>query len=113
MLLAILFVIATAVSSSFAGQTSASDVFDISEKVDSYVVAVMHAERIPGLALGIARDGQVVKARGYALANVELDVPVKPETIFQTGSVGKQFTATAVMMLAEVGKIHTDDPISK
>jgi CubicO group peptidase (beta-lactamase class C family) len=113
MLLAILFVIATAVSFSFAGKTPASDVVEISEKVDSYVVAEMHGERIPGLALGIARDGQIIKARGYGLANVELDVPVKPETIFQTGSVGKQFTATAVMMLVEDGKIHLDDPISK
>jgi CubicO group peptidase (beta-lactamase class C family) len=112
-LLAILFVIATAVSLSFAGQAPASDVVEISEKVEAYVVAEMHAERIPGLALGIARDGQIVKARGYGSANVELDVPVKPETIFQTGSVGKQFTATAVMMLVEDGKIHLDDPISK
>jgi len=113
MLLAILFVIAPGVSLSFAGQTPASDVVEISEKVDAYVAAEMRAQRIPGLALGIARDGQIVKARGYGLANVELDVPVKPETIFQTGSVGKQFTATAVMMLVDDGKIRLDDPISK
>lgn len=60
---------------------------DISKRVDDYVSAEMRAEKIPGVALGVARDGQNVKARGYGLANVELDVPVKPETLFQTGSV--------------------------
>ena len=86
---------------------------DISKRVDDYVSAEMRAEKIPGVALGVARDGQNVKARGYGLANVELDVPVKPETLFQTGSVGKQFTATAVMMLVEEGKVGLDDKISK
>jgi CubicO group peptidase (beta-lactamase class C family) len=47
------------------------------------------------------------------MANLELQVPVKPETIFQSGSVGKQFTATAVMMLVEEGKIGLEDPLSK
>ncbi len=47
------------------------------------------------------------------MANVELQVPVKPETIFQSGSVGKQFTATAVMMLGEEGKVGLDDPLTK
>ena len=47
------------------------------------------------------------------MANVELQVPVKPETIFQSGSVGKQFTATAVMMLVEEGKIGLEDPLTK
>ena len=44
-------------------------------------------------------NGEIVLARGYGLANVEHQAPVKPETIFQSGSMGKQFTATAVMML--------------
>lgn len=83
------------------------------DKVDDYVVAEMKQERIPGLALGVYRDGQIVKAQGYGLANIELNVPVKPETIFQSGSVGKQFTATAVMMLVEEGKVNLDDSILK
>jgi len=94
-------------------QVSASDDAKISKKVDAYVAAEMRAEKIPGLALAIVRDGKTIKSLGYGLANLELDVPVKPETIFQTGSVGKQFTATAVMMLVEDGKIHLDDPIRK
>jgi CubicO group peptidase (beta-lactamase class C family) len=82
------------------------------DQVDQYVQAEMQKQHIPGLALLVARDGKMVKAQGYGMANVELQVPVKPETVFQSGSVGKQFTATAVMMLVEEGKIKLDDPIN-
>ncbi len=84
-----------------------------SAAVDAYVEKQMKAQETPGLALAVVRDGQLIKAQGYGLANIELDVRVKPETIFQTGSVGKQFTSAAVMMLVEEGKIGLDDRISK
>lgn len=84
-----------------------------SADVDAYVLGQLRDQHIPGLALAVVRDGQIIKAKGYGWANVELDVPVKPETIFQTGSVGKQFTASAVMMLVEEGKVGLDDPVSK
>jgi CubicO group peptidase (beta-lactamase class C family) len=83
------------------------------DPVDDYVTAEMRAQRIPGLALGVYRNGETLKAQGYGLANVELNVPVKPATIFQSGSVGKQFAATAVMMLVEEGRVGLDDPITK
>jgi len=83
------------------------------ERVDGYIRAEMARQHIPGLALLVARRGEIVRAQGYGLANVELQVPVKPETIFQSGSVGKQFTATAVMMLVEEGKVGLEDPLSK
>jgi CubicO group peptidase (beta-lactamase class C family) len=85
----------------------------VSRKVDGYVAAEMQREKMPGLALGVMRDGKLIKAQGYGLSNVELNVPVKPESIFQTGSVGKQFTATAIMMLVEENKLALDDKISK
>ena len=81
--------------------------------IDDYVKAEMQRQRIPGLALAVIKDGEIVLARGYGFANVELQAPVKPETVFQSGSVGKQFTATAVMMLVEEGKISLDDKINK
>jgi CubicO group peptidase (beta-lactamase class C family) len=81
--------------------------------VADYVKAEMERQHIPGLALLVTRDGKVVRSEGFGLANVELQVPVKPETIFQSGSVGKQFTATAVMMLVEAGKIGLNDPLTK
>ena len=84
-----------------------------SQSVDDYLAQAMKAQHIPGLALGVYRNGEIVKAQGYGLANVELNVPVKPETIFQSGSVGKQFAATAVMMLVEEGEVGLDDAITK
>ncbi len=83
------------------------------DRVDEYIHAEMAKQHVPGLALLVARRGEIVRARGYGLANVELQVPVKAETIFQSGSVGKQFTATAVMMLVEEGKVGLEDPLSK
>ena len=61
----------------------------------------------------VIKDGEIVKAQGYGLANVEHQVPVTAETIFQSGSVGKQFTATAVMMLVEEGRVGLDDSVRK
>ena len=83
------------------------------DAVDDYIRAELAKQHIPGLALLVSRAGRVIRAQGYGLANVELQVPVKPETIFQSGSVGKQFAATAVMMLVEEGKMGLDDPLTK
>ncbi|HTB92133.1 MAG TPA: serine hydrolase domain-containing protein [Candidatus Sulfotelmatobacter sp.] len=86
---------------------------DVNGRVDTVVGADMREQQIPGLGLAVLRDGKMVKTKGYGLANVELNVAVKPGTVFQTGSVGKQFTATAVMMLVEEGKVGLDDNLSK
>ena len=83
------------------------------DAVADYLRAEMQKQHIPGIALLVVRHGQTVRAEGFGLANVELQVLVKPETIFQSGSVGKQFTATAVMMLVEEGKVSLDDPLTK
>ncbi len=83
------------------------------DSVGDYVRGEMQKQRIPGLSLLVSKGGQIVRAEGFGLANVELQVPVKPETVFQSGSVGKQFTATAVMMLVEEGKVALDDPLTK
>jgi CubicO group peptidase (beta-lactamase class C family) len=86
---------------------------DQTDVVDEYIHAEMAKQHVPGVALLVSRDGQIARSQGYGLANIELQVPVKPETTFQSGSVGKQFTATAVMMLAEEGKIGLEDPLTK
>jgi CubicO group peptidase (beta-lactamase class C family) len=83
------------------------------DDVARFVRTEMGRQKIPGLALLVSRSGRVIRAEGYGLSNVELQTPVKPETVFQSGSVGKQFTATAVMMLVEAGKLSLDDPLSK
>jgi CubicO group peptidase (beta-lactamase class C family) len=86
---------------------------DVSPIVDRYVAAQMHEQRIPGLSLAVVRDGKIIKAKGYGYADLEFNAPVTPETKFESGSIGKQFTATAVMMLVEEGKIGLEDKITK
>jgi CubicO group peptidase (beta-lactamase class C family) len=81
--------------------------------INRYVSAEMVRQRIPGLELAVYRNGRVAFQSGYGLANVELNAPVQPYTLMQSGSVGKQFTATAIMMLVEERKISLDDPITK
>jgi CubicO group peptidase (beta-lactamase class C family) len=92
-------------------QVSAAD--QPADAVAQLVRTEMDRQHVPGLALLVSRNGQPVRVEGYGLSNVELQVPVKPETIFQSGSVGKQFTATAVMMLVEAGKVGLEDPLTK
>jgi CubicO group peptidase (beta-lactamase class C family) len=83
------------------------------DEVTRTVRAEMEKQHIPGLALLVSRNGVPIRAEGFGLASMELNVPVTPKTIFQSGSVGKQFTATAVMLLVEEGKIGLDDPLIK
>jgi CubicO group peptidase (beta-lactamase class C family) len=82
-------------------------------RIDEYVRAEMARQRIPGLAVAVVRKGEAVRAQGFGEANVEHRVPVTPDTIFQSGSVGKMFTAAAVMLLVEDGRLAVADPITK
>ena len=83
------------------------------DKIDDLVRAEMEKSKIPGLAVAVIRDGKNMKLKGYGLANVEHGIPVKPETVFQSGSVGKQFTSMLTMMLVEEGKLKLSDPITQ
>jgi CubicO group peptidase (beta-lactamase class C family) len=69
--------------------------------IDDFVNHEMSRQRIPGLEVGVYSRGDILLAKGYGLANVELNVPVKAETLMQSGSVGKQFVSAAIMMLVE------------
>jgi CubicO group peptidase (beta-lactamase class C family) len=82
-------------------------------KIDRVVNQQMLANKIPGVSLAILRKCKIILLKSYGLANVEHQVPVKPETIFQSGSLGKQFTAAAVMLLVQDNKLSLDDKISK
>lgn len=106
-------ILSLAASSLFLAPAKAQDSPATPDSVGDYVRGEMQKQHIPGLSLLVAKNGQIVRAEGFGLANVELHVPVKPETVFQSGSVGKQFTATAVMMLVEEGKVALDDPLTK
>jgi len=85
----------------------------LAKRVDEFVASEMKQQKIPGMAVAIVRRGEVFKAQGYGLANVEHEVAVKPTTIFQSGSAGKQITAMAAMLMVEDGKVALSDPIKK
>ena len=81
--------------------------------IDKLIKARMKERRIPGLSLAVIRNGKIIKAKGYGLANVELNVPATPETVYRLASTSKLFIATGIMILVEEGKVSLDDSVSK
>ncbi len=67
----------------------------------------------PGAAVAVMHDGEILHERGYGLANLEYDIPVTPQTVFHVGSMAKQFTAFAIAVLADQGKLSLDDDIRR
>jgi CubicO group peptidase (beta-lactamase class C family) len=86
---------------------------DFGNAVDRYLRAEMQRQHIPGIALALMKDGKALYVKGYGAATLEHPVAVEPDTVFQLGSIGKQFTAVAVMLLADEHKLNLDDPVSK
>jgi CubicO group peptidase (beta-lactamase class C family) len=82
------------------------------DEVDDFVGAAMQKRQIPGLGLLVVRDAKVVKAQGYGLANVELNIPVTSATVFPLASVSKQFIAAGVLILAQDGQVDLDGKLS-
>lgn len=81
------------------------------DAIDDYINTEMARQNVPGLALAIVRHGQLVRAQGYGFANLEHRVPVHPDTLFKSGALGKQFSAVAVMLLVEDGKLRLDESV--
>lgn len=94
-----------------AAQTAAAAP-DVSSSVDEFLNSLVKQQRFSGSIL-IARDGRVLMSKGYGMANYEWDVPNTPQTLFRLGSVTKQFTAVAIMMLQEIGKLNVEDSVCK
>jgi len=82
-------------------------------KVDDFVQSELKRQNIPGLALVVQQDGKVVYSKGYGYANLEQAIPATAEQRFQIGSISKQFSAAAVMLLVEEGKMALDDKIGR
>ena len=96
-----------------ASMLEATTVTTAADRVGDFVDGYLKKKQVPGCALLVRHNGKVVLATGYGIANLEHNVPVKPQTVFQSGSIGKQFTAMAVMLLVEDQKLSLDEPISK
>jgi CubicO group peptidase (beta-lactamase class C family) len=99
----------TSIAASAAGIPSTAELAQYADQL----LAKNYPSGEPGGAAIVVRDGQVVLRKAYGLANVELGVPLTPESVFELGSVTKQFTAVAILMLAEQGKVRLDDEITK
>ena len=81
-------------------------------RVDS-IFARWSSRETPGCAVGVARNGTPILTKAYGMADLERDVSATPATIYEAGSVSKQFTATAIILLAQQGKLSLDDDIRK
>ncbi len=82
-------------------------------RIDRLVDSLRVARKIPGVSVAVMREGVIIHAQGYGFANVEHEAKATAETVYQSGSLGKQFTATLIMMLVGDGKLGLDDPIRK
>jgi CubicO group peptidase (beta-lactamase class C family) len=83
---------------------------ETSATLDEYVRGEMARWTVPGAAVGVLRDGRR-ELHGYGLASIETEQPVKPETLFQIGSISKVYTATLVMRLVDEGRLALAEPI--
>src|SRR6185436_15959407 len=102
-----LAVIALAIASATAAAQQAS----VQAVVDP--VFSRYNAQSPGCAVGVAQNGKTVFTGDYGMADLETATPITAQTIFESGSVAKQFTATAVLLLAMDGKLNIDDPVRK
>ena len=83
------------------------------DSLDNYIAAEMAKQHIPSLSLAVVQNGIVVKMKSYGLANLELNAPATPHSVYQLQSITKSFVACAVMLLVEDGKLALDEKITK
>lgn len=82
-----------------------------SPEVDQVVRQVMEKFEIPGIAVGIIKDGKVIHAKGYGVRNIDKKGKVDAETLFSIASTGKSFTTAAIALLVDEGKMRWDDKV--
>lgn len=104
-----LFVKALVLVVAMAGIASAQT----TAEVDAVVQKMVDAKAIPAAGVAVVRDGKVVLAKGYGAADIEAGTATNEKTVFQIASVTKQFTAAAIMLLVEDGKLKLDDTLGK
>ena len=83
------------------------------DEIDRMVETRLKRDNVPGTSIAVVREGKVIKARGYGLADVENNVPATEHTVYQWASVTKQFTAGGIMLLAQDNKLDLGAPVSR
>lgn len=102
-------------SSSFHATAQSNDAKQkfIKKEIAAYLKSEMKAEHIPGLSYAVVENGKIIAEGAYGFSNIELQSPVNIHTRFAIASISKTFTATAIMLLAQQGKLSLEDPINK
>jgi len=108
---ALLSILTIAISPCVTAQTIGSAEPDELAAIDRVIEGYFKENRIPGALVAVASHGRIVHTLPYGLANVELGVPVTDSTVFEIGSISKQFVAAAVMLLVEENALGLNDPI--
>ncbi len=83
------------------------------EILDTWTAQNLREKRLPGLALGLVYQGELLWGKGYGFANLETRQPVTLDTRFRIASISKTFTATGILQLRDAGKLRLDDPVSQ
>ena len=107
-----LSLVLSAISLAVSAQSPAFDAASHEREVDAFMQQQMTARQIPGAAVAVVRGGRVILVKGYGVADVEHRVPVTEHTVFELASVTKPFTAMAIMMLVQDGKLSLDARIA-
>ena len=108
--IAILVILAFAATTGFAQNQLPAD---LTQKIDKLAADVLAKTGVPSASLAIVKNGQVVYVKAYGEARIESKTPATPDMRYSIGSISKQFTATAILLLQEQGKLSLDDKVSK
>jgi CubicO group peptidase (beta-lactamase class C family) len=95
-----------------AGAQAAAPAASPAAAVDAFVTKTMDTRRVPGVSVAVIQDGKVLVSKGYGLADVDKGIKATDQTVYQLASVTKQFTAAAILMLVEEGKVSLDGTIT-
>ncbi|UCE58504.1 MAG: serine hydrolase [Phycisphaerales bacterium] len=110
--LAILITASPALLPRLSATLAEADRTDTAAALDKMLSSI-YPPNEPGVSVLVARDGEIVLRKGYGLANMEHNIPITPQTVFRIGSMTKFFTATAILMLEEQGRISLEDEVTR
>src|SRR5918998_1929072 len=83
----------------------------VRDSIDRFLKAELTRQRIPGMSVAVLRGDSVILSHGYGFANVERGIPATDSTVYMVGSLTKPFTAAAIVLLSQQGRLKLDDPI--
>jgi CubicO group peptidase (beta-lactamase class C family) len=97
----------------FAGAARAADPLSVWQTLDAAATKLISDHGSPGVSVSVLKKGRFVYSRGFGWANLETRTPAQPTSVYKIGSITKQFTAAALLALAEEGKLSIDAPLAR